>query len=61
MRQDPHELLRRGRALLADPQANTNQLEKALMNIHSALEQHFVKNAPLLRQQAQLLRQLQSS
>ncbi len=41
MRQDPHELLRRGQALLANPQANTNQLEKALVNIHSALEQHF--------------------
>jgi hypothetical protein len=41
MRQDPHELLRRGRELLTDPQANTSQLEKALMNIHSALEQHF--------------------
>lgn len=41
MRSDPHDLLRSGRALLADPKANAHQLGTALMNIHSALEQHF--------------------
>jgi hypothetical protein len=41
MRSDPQDLLRKGRALLADPGANAHQLGTALMNIHSALEQHF--------------------
>jgi hypothetical protein len=41
MRGDAGDLLRSGRAMLADLNANPHQLGSALMSIHSALEQHF--------------------
>ncbi|MCQ4166477.1 serine/threonine-protein kinase [Tahibacter harae] len=46
--------------VLASAGARTEALA-LLQPIQGALEQHFVKNAPLLRQQARLLAQLQSS
>jgi hypothetical protein len=41
MSSEPHDLLRSGRALLADPTADVHQLRTALTDIHNALEQHF--------------------